>query len=176
MKGPGIVLAQFAGDGAPFNDLASIARWAACREHPRGQINDDPPHFARQMFDYLDFIDIYHARICAFHVKDAEFNATGRQGVYSGVQPWLKRAGRFRSFGDRQVDFAAVFSKLAEYGYDSWAGPEWECALKDAEQGASEGAPFITHHIIAVTDKAFDDCAAGVTDDAAKRRLWGITS
>jgi len=29
MKGPGIFLAQFAGDEAPFNGLASIARWAA---------------------------------------------------------------------------------------------------------------------------------------------------
>ena len=30
-----------------------------------------------------DFIDIYHERIKVFHVKDAEFNPTGRQGVYS---------------------------------------------------------------------------------------------
>jgi sugar phosphate isomerase/epimerase len=39
-----------------------------------------------QQLDYLAFIDIYHERICAFHVKDAEFNPTGRQGVYSGYQ------------------------------------------------------------------------------------------
>src|SRR4029453_15650629 len=29
MKGPAIFLAQFAGDAAPFNSLASIAQWAA---------------------------------------------------------------------------------------------------------------------------------------------------
>ena len=29
MKGPGIFLAQFAGDAAPFNSLPSIAKWAA---------------------------------------------------------------------------------------------------------------------------------------------------
>ena len=29
MKGPAIFLAQFAGDAAPFNSLASIAKWAA---------------------------------------------------------------------------------------------------------------------------------------------------
>lgn len=29
MKGPGIFLAQFAGDAAPFNSLASITKWAA---------------------------------------------------------------------------------------------------------------------------------------------------
>lgn len=29
IKGPAIFLAQFAGDAAPFDSLASIARWAA---------------------------------------------------------------------------------------------------------------------------------------------------
>ncbi|TIS60701.1 MAG: sugar phosphate isomerase/epimerase, partial [Mesorhizobium sp.] len=29
MKGPGLFLAQFAGDAAPFNSLASITKWAA---------------------------------------------------------------------------------------------------------------------------------------------------
>ena len=34
-----------------------------------------------------------------FHVKDAEFNPTGKQGVYGGYQNWINRAGRFRSLG-----------------------------------------------------------------------------
>ncbi|MCK5931448.1 Sugar phosphate isomerase/epimerase [Fulvimarina manganoxydans] len=144
--------------------------------HPRCQINYDPSHFLLQQLDYVEFIDIYHERICAFHVKDAEFNPTGRQGVYSGYQPWLKRAGRFRSLGDGQVDFSAIFSKLAEYDYSSWAVLEWECAIKSAEQGAAEGAPFIASHIIEVTDKAFDDFASGGTDEAANKRMLGITN
>ncbi|MBZ8133759.1 sugar phosphate isomerase/epimerase [Afifella sp. IM 167] len=142
--------------------------------HPRCCINYDPSHFVLQQLDYVEFIDIYHERIVAFHVKDAEFNPTGRQGVYSGYQPWLKRAGRFRSLGDGQVDFAAIFSKLAEYDYASWAVLEWECAIKSAEQGAAEGAPFIAGHIIEVTEKAFDDFASGGTDEAANRRMLGI--
>jgi sugar phosphate isomerase/epimerase len=142
--------------------------------HPRCRINYDPSHFVLQQLDYLEFIDIYHERICAFHVKDAEFNPSGRQGVYSGFQPWLKRAGRFRSLGDGQVDFAAVFSKLAEYDYDSWAVLEWECALKHPEQGAAEGAPFIEAHIIRVTEHAFDDFAGGAMDVKANRKALGI--
>ncbi len=51
--------------------------------HPRCKINYDPSHFVLQQLDYVEFIDIYHERICAFHVKDAEFNPSGRQGVYS---------------------------------------------------------------------------------------------
>ena len=142
--------------------------------HRRCTINYDPSHFVLQQLDYLAFIDIYHERIAAFHVKDAEFNPDGRQGVYSGYQPWLKRAGRFRSLGDGQVDFISIFSKLAEYGYDRWAVLEWECCLKDPEDGAAEGARFIADHIINVTDKAFDDFAGGTSDRAQLRKMLGI--
>ncbi|GAB5378526.1 MAG: sugar phosphate isomerase/epimerase [Acuticoccus sp.] len=142
--------------------------------HPRCRINYDPSHFVLQQLDYLDFIEIYADRICAFHVKDAEFNPTGRQGVYSGYQPWKNRAGRFRSLGDGQVDFSAVFSALATIGYEGWAVVEWECALKEAEAGAREGAAFVREHIIPVTDKAFDDFAGGGSDRAAVRRLLGL--
>jgi len=86
--------------------------------HPRCMINYDPSHFLLQVLDYVAFIDIYHERISAFHVKDAEFNPDGRQGVYSGYQSWTDRAGRFRSLGDGQVDFNAIFSKFATYGFD----------------------------------------------------------
>ncbi|POR55582.1 sugar phosphate isomerase/epimerase family protein [Bosea psychrotolerans] len=143
--------------------------------HPRCAINYDPSHFLLQQLDYLAFIDIYAERIRAFHVKDAEFNPSGRQGVYSGFQPWLDRAGRFRSLGDGQVDFKAIFSKLAAIGYDRWAVLEWECCLKHPEDGAREGAAFIADQIIRVTDKAFDDFAGAGSDDAQLRRMLGLT-
>ncbi|WP_157019886.1 sugar phosphate isomerase/epimerase family protein [Mesorhizobium xinjiangense] len=156
-------------DGATFELFLD-----ALDGHKRCTINYDPSHFVLQQLDYLAFIDIYHERISAFHVKDAEFNPTGRQGVYSGYASWMERAGRFRSLGDGQVDFAGIFSKLAQYGYSSWAVLEWECAIKSAEQGAAEGAPFIDHHIIRVTEKAFDDFAGGKSDRAALRKMMGI--
>lgn len=142
--------------------------------HKRCNINYDPSHFVLQQLDYLAFIDIYHERIKAFHVKDAEFNPTGRQGVYSGYQSWTDRAGRFRSLGDGQVDFGGIFSKLTAHGYDSWAVLEWECCLKHPEDGAAEGAPFIQHHIIRVTEKAFDDFAGGKSDKKLLRAMMGI--
>ena len=143
--------------------------------HKRANLLYDPSHFVLQQLDYLDYIDIYHQRIKAFHVKDAEFNPTGRQGVYGGFQSWVDRAGRFRSLGDGQVDFGAIFSKLTQYDYDSWAVLEWECALKHPEQGAREGAEFIKSHIIRVTEKAFDDFAGSGTDDAANRKMLGLS-
>ncbi len=142
--------------------------------HPRCNILFDPSHFLLQQLDYLAFIDIYHDRIRMFHAKDAEFNPTGRQGVYGGFQPWANRAGRFRSLGDGQVDFSGIFSKLSQYGFDSWAVLEWECCIKDGEQGAAEGAPFIESHIIQVAARAFDDFAASGADEAANRRMLGL--
>jgi sugar phosphate isomerase/epimerase len=156
-------------DGTTFERLL-----AKLKDHPRCAINYDPSHFLLQQLDYLDFIDIYHERIKAFHVKDAEFNPNGRQGVYSGYSSWVERAGRFRSLGDGQVDFSGIFSKLAQYGYDSWAVLEWECCLKHPEEGAREGAPFIESHIIRVTEKAFDDFAGGATDRKKTRRMLGL--
>ena len=156
-------------DGATFEMFLE-----ATGNHPRCAINYDPSHFLLQQLDYLAFIDIYHERIKAFHVKDAEFNPDRRQGVYSGYQNWTNRAGRFRSLGDGQVDFSGIFSKLAQYGYDSWAVLEWECCLKHPEDGAREGADFIKHHIIRVTEKAFDDFAGGATDKGQINRMLGI--
>jgi len=157
-------------DGATFERFLD-----AVGGHRRANINYDPSHFVVQQLDYLAFIDIYHERIKAFHVKDAEFNPTGRQGVYSGYAPWVERAARFRSLGDGQVDFGAIFSKMAQYGYESWAVLEWECCLKHPEDGAREGAEFIAAHIIRVTEKAFDDFAGGATDAGQIRRALGLT-
>lgn len=142
--------------------------------HPRACLLYDPSHFVLQQLDYLEYIDLYHERIRAFHVKDAEFNPSGRVGVYGGYQSWVNRAGRFRSLGDGQVDFQSIFTKLSQYGFDGWAVMEWECCIKSPEQGAEEGAPFITDHIIRVTDKAFDDFAGGETDEEYLKSIMGL--
>jgi len=142
--------------------------------HPRCCINYDPSHFLLQQLDYLAFIDIYHERITSLHIKDAEFRPNGKQGVYSGYAPWIERAGRFRSLGDGQIDFGAIFSKMAQYNYSSWAVLEWECCLKHPEQGAAEGAAFIRDHIIRVTERAFDDFAGSGTDQAKVDRMLGL--
>jgi len=143
-------------------------------KHPRCNLLYDPSHFVLQQLDYLAFIDAYHSRIRAFHVKDAEFRPNARTGVYGGYQNWVDRAGRFRSLGDGQIDFRAIFSKLSQYGFDGWAVLEWECCVKSAEQGAREGAAFIRDHIITVTEQAFDDFAGGAGDAQAQRRMLGL--
>ena len=142
--------------------------------HKRACLLYDPSHFVLQQLNYLDYIDIYHERIKIFHVKDAEFNPTGKQGVYGGFQPWLKRAGRFRSLGDGQVNFPAIFSKMAGYGFEGWAVLEWECCIKHPEDGAREGAKFIADHIIRVAERAFDDFAGGGVNTAANQKMLGI--
>jgi sugar phosphate isomerase/epimerase len=110
-----------------------------------------------------------------FHVKDAEFRPSGKQGVYGGYQSWLHRAGRFRSLGDGQVDFQTIFSKLTQYDFPGWAILEWECCIKSSEQGAREGAPFIQRHIIEAAKSSFDDFASSGADQKAIRKILGLS-
>ena len=161
--------------GEDLHDGVTFERFLeAVDDHPRANILYDPSHFILQQLDYLSFIDHYHDRIKMFHVKDAEFRPNGKSGVYGGYQGWVERPGRFRSLGDGQIDFKAIFSKLAGYGFDGWAVVEWECALKHPQAGAREGAKFVAEHIIEVTDKAFDDFAGGTADRASNRKMLGL--
>jgi len=142
--------------------------------HPRACLLYDPSHFVLQQLDYIQYIDFYHERIKAFHVKDAEFNPTGKQGTFGGYQSWANRAGRYRSPGDGQVDFKRIFSKLTQYNFSGWAVMEWECCIKDSETGAREGAEFIKKHIIPVTEKAFDDFASTGNPGNLNKEILGI--
>ncbi|WP_425252865.1 sugar phosphate isomerase/epimerase family protein [Janthinobacterium sp. NFX145] len=161
--------------GEDLHDGVTFERFlAAVNDHPRASILYDPSHFVLQQLDYLAFIDIYHARIKAFHVKDAEFRPNGRQGVYGGYADWQDRAGRFRSLGDGQIDFKAIFSKMAQYDFPGWAVLEWECCLKHPEDGAAEGARFIREHIIHVAEHAFDDFAGSAVDQDQIHHLLGM--
>ena len=161
--------------GEDLHDGVTFERFlAAVHDHPRASILYDPSHFVLQQLDYLAFIDIYHARIKAFHVKDAEFRPNGRQGVYGGYGDWQDRAGRFRSLGDGQIDFKAIFSKMAQYDFPGWAVLEWECCLKHPEDGAAEGARFIREHIIHVAERAFDDFAGSAVDQDQINHLLGL--
>lgn len=160
-----------------LHDGTSFERFhALVGEHERCRILFDPSHFVLQQLDYLAYLDLYHPFIRMFHVKDAEFNPSGRQGVYGGYSDWAERAGRFRSLGDGQVDFKAIFSKLAQYDFDGWATLEWECCLKDQEVGAREGVEFIDRHIIQVTGQVFDDFAGAPLDPGQIQRMLGLAA
>jgi len=174
-KDSGVTLAYELHPGEDLHDGATFEMFLdKVGNHPAAAINYDPSHFVLQALDYVEFIKIYGSRITAFHVKDAELRPNGRVGVYGGYQAWAKRAGRFRSLGDGQVDFKQVFTALTEAGYRSWAVLEWECCVKSPEQGAAEGAPFIARHIIEAAEVAFDDFAGGKADVKTNRRILGL--
>jgi sugar phosphate isomerase/epimerase len=161
--------------GEDLHDGVTFERFLeATGNHARARILYDPSHMVLQQLDYLQFIDIYHPYIRAFHVKDAEYRPNGRSGVYAGYQDWIDRPGRFRSLGDGQVDFGAVFSKFAQYDYPGWAVLEWEDCIKNSDDGAKEGAAFIGKHLIRVSDRAFDDFAGAASDAAFNRKLLGL--
>jgi sugar phosphate isomerase/epimerase len=161
--------------GEDLHDGVTFERFLkATNNHSRVKILYDPSHFILQQMDYLKYIDYYHEYIKMFHVKDAEFNASGKSGVYGGYQDWIDRPGRFRSLGDGQVDFKSIFSKLSQYNFDGWAVLEWECCIKSPDQGAREGSKFINDHIIEVSKKAFDDFASGNADQKHINDILGL--
>jgi len=157
-------------DGATYEMFLEMSG-----DHPSACITYDPSHMLLQQMDYIRFIDLFSDKIKAFHVKDAEFNPTGRVGVYGGFQSWINRAGRFRSLGDGQVDFKRIFSLLTERNYDGWAILEWEDCIKSPEQGAAEGADFIRSQIINSTEVSFDDFAGNTTSTERNRKILGIS-
>ncbi len=161
--------------GEDLHDGVTFERFLkATNNHKRVNILYDPSHFVLQQLDYVTYIDHYHEFIKSFHVKDAEFNPTGKKGAFGGYLDWADRAGRYRSLGDGQIDFKTIFSKLTQYGCDVWAVLEWECCIKSPEQGATEGAKIIQDLIINCTDKKFDDFAGGKTNDEDLRNILNI--
>ncbi len=161
--------------GEDLHDGITFERFLkATGNHKRANILYDPSHFILQQLDYIQYIDHYHEFIKMLHVKDAEFNPTGKSGTFGGYQDWGDRAGRYRSLGDGQIDFKTIFSKITQYGCDIWAVMEWECCIKSPEQGAIEGSSFIQNHIIEATDKAFDDFAGSAVDKAQLKRILGL--
>ena len=161
--------------GEDLHDGVTFERFLkATNNHSSAKILYDPSHFILQQMDYIKFIDYYHEHIKMFHVKDAEYNPSGKSGVYGGYQDWIDRPGRFRSPGDGQIDFKSIFSKLSQYNFDGWAVLEWECCIKSAEQGAKEGSKFIKDHIIEVSEKAFDDFAGQETNHDDINKILGL--
>jgi len=51
---------------------------------------------------------------------------------------------------------------------------EWECCLKNQEDGAREGVAFINQHIIQVTDRVFDDFAGATLSPSHIQAMLGI--
>jgi sugar phosphate isomerase/epimerase len=161
--------------GEDLHDGISFERFLkSTGNHKRVKILYDPSHFVLQQLDYIEYIDHYHEFIKAFHVKDSEFNPTGKKGVFGGYSDWIDRAGRYRSPGDGQIDFKTIFSKLTQYDCDVWAVMEWECCIKSPEQGAKEGAIFIKDHIIEATQKRFDDFAGAEIDEEKLKKILGL--
>lgn len=97
------------------------------------------------MENILQYIRSYSQRIRMWHVKDARFDPTAKCGVYNFFG-WQYGAGQFRSLGDGQVNYPAIFRLIRELGLDEVlrATLEWECVHKGIQQGiVEEGAPYI---------------------------------
>ena len=51
---------------------------------------------------------------------------------------------------------------------------EWECCIKDPEDGAREGAQFVREHTIKPCERSFDDFAGSGADEELNKKVLGI--
>ena len=136
----------------PGEDLHDGATWerflATVDDHPRANILYDPSHFVLQQLDYLDFIDRYHDRIRAFHVKDAEFRPPGARASTAVIRTgWIALAGSVRRGMGRSISGRCSPSSrpTAIQGGRCSSGSAPSRAPSRAQR---EGATFIRDHII----------------------------
>lgn len=167
----------------PMEELHDAATFAQFKEHTndhgRATVLLDLSHqvLAGMRQEHLeDFVRNLAEWIRMFHVKDAEFLPNGWSGAYGGYQPWKKRPGRFRSTGDGQIDYLAIFNLLKQLGITGlWSTVEWECAFKSWLQGVAEAATCVQHWMDgkaapptaepAASDDTFDDFVGGGEED-----------
>src|SRR5262245_41412907 len=81
--------------GEDLHDGVSFERFlGVLGEHTAAGILYDPSHLFLQHIDYGGFLDVYHERIVAFHVKDAEWNRSARRAATRGtLTGWSAPAG-----------------------------------------------------------------------------------
>ena len=111
---------------------------------------------------------------CSTSRTPSSIRPAGRASM-AATRPGSNRAGRFRSLGDGQVDFAGDLLQAGAVRLRR-LGRARMGMLPQASRGrrARRRARSSRDHIIRVTEKAFDDFAGGGTDQAANRKMLGI--
>ena len=86
----------------------------------------DAGHMAFADGDVLRVVDKHHARIRHVHAKDVRNRVI--EGLDRTRESFLDAVvkGAFTVPGDGSLDFAAIVSRLASYGYEGWFGVEAE--------------------------------------------------
>jgi len=108
-------------------------------QHPRALMPCDLSPDALPQPDHPANPDIRADRSGVFHVEDAEFGPSGRQGGYGGRRSQADHPEPFRGVGVGEVDVGAIVSELAAMDVDRGAAVPWACALKHPEDGALLG-------------------------------------
>ena len=144
--------------------------------HPRCNMLYDPSHFVLQCLDYLDHIDIYHERHQDVPRQGRRVQPDRPAGrLFGGYQPWVDRAGRFRSPRRRPGRLRRGLLQARRHTTSPagrWSSGSARSSTPRTARARARSSSKA--HIIRVTEKAFDDFAGGGTDEAANRRLLGL--
>jgi sugar phosphate isomerase/epimerase len=141
-------------------DIITARRALAAVDHRKAfGFNFDPSHLIWQGMDPVKFLKAFPDRIYHVHMKDAAVTLDGESGILSSHLNFGTpgRGWDFRSVGRGDVNFEDIIRTLNVQNYTGPLSIEWEDAMMDRIQGATESCAFTKKVDFAKSDRVFDE-------------------
>ena len=142
-----------------FDTLTARRALAAVNHRSAFGFNFDPSHLVWQGVDPVRFLKAFPDRIYHVHMKDASVTLDGESGIL-GSHLNFGTPGRgwdFRSVGRGDVNFEEIIRTLNILSYTGPLSVEWEDAMMDRIQGATESCAFTKQVDFKKSDRIFDE-------------------
>lgn len=121
--------------------------------------NFDPSHLQWQGVDPVRFLKEFPNRIYHVHMKDTAVTLDGESGILASHLNFGTpgRGWDFRSMGRGDVQFEEIIRTLNAMNYTGPLSVEWEDALMDRVQGATESCAYVRQVDFTKSDRVFDE-------------------
>lgn len=142
-----------------FDIITARRALAAVNNRKAFGFNFDPSHLEWQGVDPVKFLKAFPDRIYHVHMKDAAVTLDGESGIL-GSHLNFGSPGRgwdFRSVGRGDVNFEDIIRTLNVQNYTGPLSIEWEDAMMDRIQGATESCAFTRQIDFAKSNRVFDE-------------------
>lgn len=121
--------------------------------------NFDPSHLQWQGVDPVRFLKEFPNRIYHVHMKDTAVTLDGESGILASHLNFGTpgRGWDFRSMGRGDVQFEEIIRTLNALNYTGPLSVEWEDAMMDRVQGATESCAYVRQIDFTKSDRVFDE-------------------
>lgn len=121
--------------------------------------NFDPSHLQWQGVDPVRFLKEFPNRIYHVHMKDTAVTLDGESSLLASHLNFGTpgRGWDFRSMGRGDVQFEEIIRTLNAMNYTGPLSVEWEDAMMDRVQGATESCAYVRRADFTKSDRVFDE-------------------